>query len=129
AARSRGKHVLYATDNGYIERGRNYRGEGESKTYAVDKYPPNPLGLYDMGGNATSWINDWYDPEYYQHSPVDDPRGPATGTEKVIRGAVVIASPDLTFTMARSHDTSVLKDYYSTNSYRCAIQQSTPLKR
>jgi formylglycine-generating enzyme required for sulfatase activity len=131
AARSRGRHLIYATDNGSINEGRNYRDPAARRktgeeTYPVDRYPPNPLGLYDMTGNAYSWVNDWYDPTYYQHSPVDNPQGPPTGTEKVLRGGDVLSSPGMT--IWRGHDKPVLREYYLSNSFRCAIQQSGPLK-
>ncbi len=50
--------------------------------YPVGKYPPNPLGLYDMGLSGSEWTNDWYASDYYSHSPVNDPQGPAQGTKK-----------------------------------------------
>ncbi|WP_454838401.1 SUMF1/EgtB/PvdO family nonheme iron enzyme [Pseudomonas mohnii] len=39
-------------------------------------FPPNPLGLYSMSDNGLEWVKDWYDPEYYQYSPLKDPQGP-----------------------------------------------------
>jgi formylglycine-generating enzyme required for sulfatase activity len=42
----------------------------------VDRFPPNPLGLYAMSDNGLEWVNDWYDPTYYQRSPVKNPTGP-----------------------------------------------------
>ena len=33
-----------------------------------------------------SGVRDWYDHSYYQNSPVDDPTGPATGSDRVYRG-------------------------------------------
>lgn len=42
----------------------------------VDKFPPNPLGLYAMTDNGLEWVNDWYDKHYYQYSPLQDPQGP-----------------------------------------------------
>lgn len=55
-------------------------------TEEVGIYYPNGYGLYDMSGNAAEWCSDWYDPAYYAQSPGDDPRGPETGSAKVIRG-------------------------------------------
>jgi formylglycine-generating enzyme required for sulfatase activity len=47
---------------------------------------PNGYGLLDMGYNVHEWCSDWYDPGYYARSPLDDPRGPATGARRASRG-------------------------------------------
>lgn len=52
----------------------------------VGSYPPNPLGLHDMMESGNEWVSDWYAEDYYKNSPEKDPQGPASGTEKVIRG-------------------------------------------
>lgn len=46
----------------------------------VGSYPsyPSPFGLYDMAGNCTDIVQDFYDPTYYSVSPTFDPQGPAT---------------------------------------------------
>ena len=97
AARSEGKYLPFATDNGKIERGRNhptydelqqYTGGLYLPIYPIGKYPPNPLGLYDMGLSGKEWTNDWYASDYYSHSETKDPQGPANGNKKVLRGAV-----------------------------------------
>jgi len=52
----------------------------------VGSYPPNEFGLCDMRGNAWEWTADWLDRDYYLRSPIEDPRGPARGQIKVVRG-------------------------------------------
>ena len=52
----------------------------------VGSYPPNGLGVYDMSGNVFEWVADWYDGDYYAHSPKENPRGPESGKHRVIRG-------------------------------------------
>lgn len=97
AARSRGQYLSFATNNGKFEEGENIPNENKLDEYTdgvglpfypIGKYPPNPLGLYDMGLSGSEWVNDWYASDYYSHSPVNDPQGPENGTRKVLRGYV-----------------------------------------
>ncbi|MHC4121635.1 MAG: formylglycine-generating enzyme family protein [Planctomycetota bacterium] len=64
------------------------------KPQPVGGKPANPWGLYDMHGNVWQWCNDFYQVDYYQQSPEDDPRGPKTGDKKVVRGGAWKFSAD-----------------------------------
>ena len=52
----------------------------------VGRYAPNAFGLYDMAGGMSEWTADWFDREYYKRSPAENPKGPAAGTYRIIRG-------------------------------------------
>ena len=47
---------------------------------------PNGYGLHDMCENVHEWCSEWYDPEYYAVSPVDNPQGPSKRIRKASRG-------------------------------------------
>lgn len=64
----------------------NYTHSNQGGPVAVGSYPANGFGLFDMQGNVVEWVADYYAPDYYASSPSADPRGPASGKFRVIRG-------------------------------------------
>lgn len=58
----------------------------QRSTRATGTYAPNGYGVCDMIGNVWEWVSDWYGGEYYGVGDVRDPRGPATGTLRLVRG-------------------------------------------
>ena len=61
--------------------------DGYVFTSPVGSFRANPFGLYNMHGNAWQWCRaDWYDESYYDASPEDDPKGPDSGSFRVLRG-------------------------------------------
>jgi formylglycine-generating enzyme required for sulfatase activity len=53
----------------------------------VGSFKPNGKGLYNMSGNVSEWVNDFYDVRPNRGEPSADPTGPITGVAHVIRGA------------------------------------------
>ena len=70
-------------DANYGGTGRKDRWDG---TAPVGSFTPNGYGLYDMVGNVWEWCADWYDKGYYARSPRSNPKGPDSGTYRVLRG-------------------------------------------
>ncbi len=98
-------HAMYDADDGW------------ATTAPVGSFPAgkSSFGVEDMLGNVSEWTSDFYAPYTKDvRTTVSDPTGPATGTERVIRGGAwnaiypEWAKPTLRFhqpQMNRSHGT------------------------
>ena len=86
AARAGLDNATYPWGNGSPTTERAVYGGSRSSPAVVKSTLPNALGLYDMAGNVWEWCGDYYDATYYNISPGVDPRGPLTGTTRVVRG-------------------------------------------
>jgi len=77
--------------------------DGHLTSAAAGSYPSggSPCGAQDMAGNVWEWCADWYDPAYYSQGPERNPKGPAEGTRKVVRGGSLGAVPALLRTTFR----------------------------
>ncbi len=91
-------------------------------THPVCEKPPNPWGLYDMHGNVAEWCNDFYAPGYGAAAEAVDPRGSASGTERVLRGGSWSSGAEACRSSARAGETPGLADVcfgYEAYGFRC----------
>ena len=95
-----------------------------NQTHEVAGKLANGYGLFDALGNVWEWVNDWYDPNYYQSGPTQNPSGPATGQERVLRGGSWIVDPKLLRVSDRySIKPDARSDYFG---FRCVWEPKVP---
>ena len=132
-ARNRGQQIYYATNDGTLKSDVNYP---EDDLHPIDSFPPNPLGFYHLQSNAVEWMNDWFDPDYYKHSPERNPQGPAKPLKasihndppriyKVLRGSPTNWSPNVV--IRRAPETAGLAVHAPRHGFRCAVQDDKPI--
>ncbi len=90
AARGGAEALRYPWGNDIDATRANYLSDPVLKrhrgTRPTGTFPPNAYGLYDMCGNVWEWVSDWYAPDSYGLAEDRDPRGPDSGTMRIVRG-------------------------------------------
>ena len=93
----------------------------ETRSHRGGQKKPNSFGLYDVIGNVGEWCWDWADQNYYRNSPNEDPRGPATGLLRAVRGG------DFTVGVLDSRVSSRrLSSYPTTHTYSIGLRIVRP---
>jgi formylglycine-generating enzyme required for sulfatase activity len=68
----------------------NDRNDSYDKTAPVAEFEAgqSPFGALNMAGNAAEWVWDYFDPTYYRagENNTQNPKGPSSGRERVVRG-------------------------------------------
>jgi len=101
-----------------------YQANSEAQTHPVATKEPNAWGVHDMQGNVAEWVSDWYSPDYYQNSPVIDPKGPETGSYRVFRGSCWHNGPEKSRASIRGLDFPVSRlDYVGFRLARAATSR------
>ena len=88
---ARGTHGLeFPWGNKVLPKRANFAGTGDGYPYMapVGKYPMgrSVYGVYDMAGNVSEWVDDFYDQFYYKSAPMMNPTGPENKKNRVFRG-------------------------------------------
>ena len=88
---ARGTHGLnFPWGNKVLPKRANFAGTGDGFKYMgpVGNYPMgrSVYGVYDMAGNVSEWVSDFYDQFYYKRAPMMNPTGPETGKNYVFKG-------------------------------------------
>ena len=90
-------------------------------TTMVGSYPlgSSDYGVMDMAGNVWEWVADYYAADYYEVSPTENPLGPESGSERVVRGGGWSGSWRYLRTPSRAYD---LPFYSGADlGFRCAM--------
>jgi formylglycine-generating enzyme required for sulfatase activity len=101
-----------------------WRGEATLVQVGIYEKGKSPYGIYDVAGNVWEWVSDWYQVDYYSHSPTHNPKGPKTGKYKAVRSSGWQGeTPQMrVFTRIKSLPT----DRNNSTGFRCAQDIQTP---
>lgn len=123
AARGLGK-AKYPWQEGYPSAQNVNAANTVGDTTPAGSYPlsASPFGLSDMAGNVREWVYDWYDADYYTFSSAQNPLGPTSGTDKVLKGGSYYDTYEHTRIADRLHHSPSSAGI--NRGFRCVISSS-----
>jgi eukaryotic-like serine/threonine-protein kinase len=81
----------------------------------------SPYGVYDMSGNVWEMVNDWFSEDYYSVSPAENPQGPKSGTDHVLRGGSWFVEA---YNLRTAYRTDYAPDAWGNDvGFRCALSE------
>lgn len=83
----------------------------------------SPYGALDMSGNAFEWVADWFDANYYDNSPSENPQGPASGMMRSVRSSSYASDAGQVAVMIRSSEDP--QSHRPDLGFRCVVDDPT----
>lgn len=115
------KLSLYPWGNQWDQTLANSNRGGPNTATATTDYASGASneGVLNLSGNASEWVADWYDKNYYRDNKNwDKPKGPLGGTTKVVRGGSWATTPFFLRSVHRQDKVPTVTDVVT--GFRCA---------
>lgn len=99
----------------------NTQADGYFGTAPARSFSANGFRIYNMTGNVWEWCWDYFSPDYYRHSPEENPLGPLCGDRRVMRGGSYLCHASYCNRYRVDARSSNTPDSSTTNlGFRCA---------
>jgi sulfatase modifying factor 1 len=96
--------------------------DGYAGTSPVEAFPPNGYDLYSVTGNTWEWCADWFDASYPARGVTDNPQGPVSGDNKVMKGGSFLCHKSYCNRYRVAARSSNSPDSSTSNTgFRCAL--------